>query len=321
MNCPVCGETFCTKTDMSLGIHSGKEYVCARCGKFVLCGTAANGFSDSFMTLHRRAVLSHRLRRRQRPDGTPVPIYEDELGTFNLDDPLPSPARQADSLILWIGDHQPSQAQELEILEPEVSAWIGAPITPNGQDEALTWLLQQQQIQMLVKEHDAINGPTRLGLTFDGWQRYEALKYAVVESRRAFMAMKFGDEELNRIVDEYFKPAVARTGFELRVLTEGQAAGLIDDQMRVALRTSRFVVADLTHGNNGAYWEAGFAEGLGRPVFYTCRKKEWDEGKAHFDTSHLNTIVWDPGNLEEAASRLTATIRATLPAEAKMTDQ
>jgi nucleoside 2-deoxyribosyltransferase len=45
----------------------------------------------------------------------------------------------------------------------------------------------------------------------------------------------------------------------------------IDDQMRVALRTSRFVVADLTRGNRGAYWEAGFAEGLGRPVIYTCR--------------------------------------------------
>jgi hypothetical protein len=72
MNCPVCRETFFTKQDMSLGINSGNEYNWARCGKFVLCGTVANGFSDSFMTLRRRAVLSHRLRRMQRPDGTPV---------------------------------------------------------------------------------------------------------------------------------------------------------------------------------------------------------------------------------------------------------
>jgi hypothetical protein len=59
---------------------------------------------------------------------------------------------------------------------------------------------------------------------------------------------------------------------------------------------------------------------LGRPVIYTCRKKEWGEGTAHFDTSHLNTIIWEPDKLEDAATRLTATIRATLPAEAKMTD-
>ena len=32
MNCPVCRETFCAKQDMSLGIYSGNEYDCARCG-------------------------------------------------------------------------------------------------------------------------------------------------------------------------------------------------------------------------------------------------------------------------------------------------
>jgi hypothetical protein len=268
----------------------------------VLFGTVANGFSDSFMTLRKRAILSHRLRRMQRPDGTPVQISQEELRTFNLDDPIPSPAQQADSLILWIGDQQPSHAQELEILGSEVSAWIGLPITSDFGDEGLAWLLQQPQIQVLVKEHDAINGPTRLALTFEGWQGYEALKHAQVESRTAFMAMQF-DSEMDPVVKGCFKPAVARTGFELRVLTDGQPAGSIDDQLRVALRTSRFVIADLTHDNNGAYWEAGFAEGLGRPVIYTCRKQKWDATKSHFDTSHLNTIIWDPENLGHALDR------------------
>jgi nucleoside 2-deoxyribosyltransferase len=104
---------------------------------------------------------------------------------------------------------------------------------------------------------------------------------------------------------------------------ESGAAGLIDDQLRVALRTSRFVIADLTYGSRGAYWEAGFAEGLGRPVIYTCREKEWNDanGEApHFDTNHLRTIVWRRDKLDEAATNLKATIRATLPAEAIMTD-
>jgi hypothetical protein len=131
-------------------------------------------------------------------------------------------------------------------------------------------------VNRLVENNASQSGPNRLLLTFEGWQRYEELKHKMVESRKAFMAMKFGDGELDRVVDECFKPAVVRTGFELRILTEAQPAGLIDDQMRVALRTSRFVIADLTHCNNGAYWEAGFAEGLGRPVIYTCRKSEWE---------------------------------------------
>ncbi|MGQ0445584.1 MAG: hypothetical protein ACT4O2_10785 [Beijerinckiaceae bacterium] len=62
------------------------------------------------------------------------------------------------------------------------------------------------------------------------------------------------------------------------------------------------------------------AEGLGRPVIYTCRKQEWDANKSHFDTSHPNTIIWDREDLQDAGTRLTATIRITLPAAAKTTD-
>ena len=39
------------------------------------------------------------------------------------------------------------------------------------------------------------------------------------------------------------------------------------------IRDAKFVIADLTHDNNGAYWEAGYAEGLGKPVIYICEKE------------------------------------------------
>jgi nucleoside 2-deoxyribosyltransferase len=308
MNCPVCEEADCSRDPWSRKADHSSEYRynCARCGSFILsCGMMAGQLRK--LSPHQRAVLSHRLRRAQRD--TPPEILESLLP--KVDDPLPSPPEQADSLILWLGDHQPSPAQGIEIPEAEVSAWIGTSI------DGLDWLLRQDPLNALVEITSY--RPTRLQLTMKGWARREALKHAEVESRKAFMAMKF-DEEMDHVVKDYFKPAVARTGFELRTLTDGQPAGLIDDQLRVALRTSRFVIADLTHANNGAYWEAGFAEGLGRPVIYTCREKEWREGKAHFDTNHLNTIIWDPAKLEDAATRLTTTIRASLPAEAKMTD-
>src|SRR5262249_3930811 len=105
------------------------------------------------------------------------------------------------------------------------------------------------------------------------------------------MAMKFGDATLDRMVRECFRPAVERTGFDLRVLTDQQAAGLIDDQIRAALLSARFVIADLTHGSHGAYWEAGFGEGRGIPVIYTCEKSAWEQNKSHFDTSHGHHLV------------------------------
>lgn len=61
------------------------------------------------------------------------------------------------------------------------------------------------------------------------------------------------------------------------------------------------------------------AYGLGKPVFYFCRKAEWDEKKAHFDVNHHLTIIWDPDNLDQAAKDLKAGIRNTIP-EAKHED-
>ncbi|MGQ0446007.1 MAG: hypothetical protein ACT4O2_13000, partial [Beijerinckiaceae bacterium] len=316
-NCPVCEEAGCSILPKD-GSFPNSSYNCARCGKFMLWGTLANGFGNSYLTAPRRAILSHQLCRRQRPDGNPVEIVEDELPEFQLDEPLPNPAEQADNLILWIGDRKLPPAEYVKVPVPEVSAWIGAAITPNDPSSTLKWLLDQDAVKCLVERYSSgfvdpmePMKPLELRLNMAGWQRYEALKHAQVESRTAFMAMKF-DSELDLLVG-YFKRAVALTGFELRVLTDGQPAGLIDDQLRVRLRTARFVIADLTHGNQGAYWESGFAEGLGRPVIYTCREEEWKERKTHFDTNHLNTIIWNPADLGTAATRLTLTIRANLP--------
>jgi nucleoside 2-deoxyribosyltransferase len=204
-----------------------------------------------------------------------------------------------------------------------LSAWVGATISKGSPGAPLAWLLEAAKAGSLISDYRDLSD---VRLTLSGWQRREELKRGQAIGRRVLMAMKFRtrrlpDIELDQVV-QAFKPAVGQCGFELFTLESG-AAGLIDDQLRVALRTSRFVIADLTYGSRGAYWEAGFAEGLGRPVIYTCREKEWNDanGEApHFDTNHLRTIVWRRDKLDEAATNLKATIRATLPAEAIMTD-
>jgi hypothetical protein len=159
-------------------------------------------------------------------------------------------------------------------------------------------------------------------LTLAGWQVAAELRKTGRPTRLAFIAMKFGDADLDAFVRDHLVPAVRTTGFELRALNDSQPAGLIDDQLRVAIRRARFILVELTHGNKGAYWEAGFAEGLGKPVIYLCRADVFnstdDPAKPHFDTNHLVTIIWEPANLAGAAARLAACIRATLPDEAQM---
>jgi hypothetical protein len=161
----------------------------------------------------------------------------------------------------------------------------------------------------------------RVSLTLKGWGMYHQLKKGHSESRVAFMAMEYGDARLDEVFLRCFKPAVEATGFRLERLDERPTAGLIDDRLRVEIRGSRFLLADLTHENRGAYWEAGFAEGLGKPVIYTCEKGLFDKKQTHFDTNHHLTVTWEHADLPAAGERLKATIRATLPLDAKLMDE
>jgi nucleoside 2-deoxyribosyltransferase len=97
---------------------------------------------------------------------------------------------------------------------------------------------------------------------------------------------------------------------------------LIDDKLRVEIRRSKFILADLTDENRGSYWEAGFAEGLGIHVIYLCEEEKFKREKPHFDINHHLTVIWknDEAGLKKFADELKATIRATFPAEAKMED-
>jgi nucleoside 2-deoxyribosyltransferase len=100
-----------------------------------------------------------------------------------------------------------------------------------------------------------------------------------------------------------------------------QRAGLVDAVIEDEIRRCRFLIADLSDDNAGAYWEAGFAEGLGKPVIYICCEKiEGAPKQTHFDANHRHTVRWDLASLDQTATRLKAVIRNTLLGDAKQTD-
>ena len=89
-------------------------------------------------------------------------------------------------------------------------------------------------------------------------------------------------------------------------------AGIIDNIMRAEICDAAFVVIDLTHDNSGAYWEAGYAEGLGKPVIYICEKSKFDEAKTHFDTNYCTTVLWTASDGEGFQDQFVATLRRSL---------
>ena len=150
-------------------------------------------------------------------------------------------------------------------------------------------------------------------LTLDGWEQYEAEKRGAFAGNYGFLAMQFGDSGLDAFVRDVLKPAVnEKTGHELVDMRDVGRAGIIDNIMRVQIRDAKFVIADLTHDNHGAYWEAGYAEGLGKPVIYICEKKKFDEKKTHFDTNHCTTVPWSRDDEEGFRQDLIATLRRSL---------
>ena len=128
----------------------------------------------------------------------------------------------------------------------------------------------------------------------------------------AFMAMGYGHPDVDRAFS-HFRAGISRIGVDLRRLDTKPRSGVIDLRMRVELRTAKFAVVDLTNENRGAYWEAGFAEGCGKKVYYTCEATKFDSVKSHFDTEHLFTVKWDLGEMERAVDELTAAIQNDFP--------
>lgn len=315
--CPVCASPLLAPPSSLMG-RDANQFVCPRCGTFVLSGTLIAMLPHT-LSAHTDAAakLSHALRRAQETN------REVEFTTATIAEvmkrPLPRPQEQADLLIRWLAHNLPGPGEMVKISPLTHSGIIGAR-SPGGFALILDHLFS---IELLVgrKINDiGTRGEASTTLSFRGWEYYEKLTKGGAAYRKAFMAMKFGDSILEGVLINVFKPAAAMAGFDLFKLDDIPKAGLIDDRMRVEIQSADFMVADLTHDNLGAYWEAGYAEGLGKPVIYTCERSKFEATKTHFDTNHHLTIVWDTTSPEAAGESLKATIRATLPHLAKQTD-
>ena len=125
--------------------------------------------------------------------------------------------------------------------------------------------------------------------------------------------MKYGDITLEKFAAEILKPTIkVSLNYDLLDVRDVSRAGIIDNIMRVQIRDCSFVLVDLTHDNSGAYWEAGFAEGLGKPVVYICERSKFEEFKTHFDTNHCTTVLWSNDKVDKFKANLIATVRRSL---------
>jgi len=312
IGCPVCETSHCTLTAQNGGRTC---FACEVCGEFDVASSALAGKLDpqkNLLARQQRAILSHRIRQANDA-GRDAPL----VTTYELDDViengrLPSPSQQATNIIRYVGERVTETGRPLGDVPLGFHASVGAP------NRGFAMRIAKQLVRSGYLEAIDCGDLTdpdeimEVDLTLAGWGEFENEQRGLVSGNYGFIALKFNDPILDPFVSSVVKPSVSALGFELVDMRDAAEAGIIDNVMRARIRDSSFVLVDLTHANEGAYWEAGYAEGLGKPVLYLCNRQVFESKGTHFDTNHCTTVLWDPANPEPFTHELKATLRRSL---------
>jgi hypothetical protein len=152
-------------------------------------------------------------------------------------------------------------------------------------------LSEKGLINLIPREHK--QDSEKIQLTSIGYEHLKSIKAErqVVNSKQVFVAMWF-DDSMESVYNNSIYPAIKRANYKPMHIGKKESTGKIDDEVRAEIKRSEIVVADLTHGDDGArgsvYYEAGYAHALDKPVHFTCK-----EGVSpHFDIRNHRIIFW-----------------------------
>lgn len=175
-------------------------------------------------------------------------------------------------------------------------------------DFCRSYLLDLKLIENVPNPHGRISVDYRI--TPSGWAYLSGIGADAED--QGFIAMAFRLPTSDVLHINGLNPGITNAGYNPLRIDRKDHNNRIDDEIVAEIRKSKFMVADLTGKNAGAYFEAGFAQGLGKPVIWTCQQSEIDSGNVHFDTRQYSIVSWEDGKLDDFAKRLTQRIEATI---------
>lgn len=149
-------------------------------------------------------------------------------------------------------------------------------------------------------------------ITAAGWQKIDELRKEEQIVHQGFIAMSFRDE--TKPIREAFRKAIKGSDYSVAVIDEKEHNNQIVPEIFYEIERSKFVVVDVTYPNYGAYYEAGYAQALGKQVIICCRKAEFDDkenkDRPHFDIAQKAMVVWE--DEDDLVRRLKKRIEATV---------
>ncbi len=299
--CPICGETL-GNDPRHLGTVDAYEYSCRVCGDYRL---------DRKLTrtppFQMHADLTPYLSAYIRQSNKKGVIPELSLGNWKelAHSHAQTPIEAKMSLVLGeLGKRAPKLGTASSL-----NSRIDYPLFDASGHDEVDFLLDTIRAKGWIREPSPSMGRNweQLVMTIEGWTHLEDLNAESQLSNTCFVAMSFG-AAMTPAYEEAICPAIEVCGFRPDRVDRRQFNNKICDEIIAGIRKCRFMVADFTGHRGGVYFEAGFAQGLGRPVIFTCRDTDIED--AHFDTNHYNHIVWT--SPDDFRRKLSARIEATI---------
>ena len=338
--CPACGSECDVERDFDT---SSVFYPCPVCGRFQLTYTGQTLAKDSRLAsflYHNRFVADgyYEYRYHTTLDKEKCDEYSKQFDAGNnthgrpvhmdaaiIENWYPKTfADRVDAILLCLNEKAKhigssvilSTAEALSLLfidrkekcEDVTSPDYGKTIdrSEDSCDDEAHYILNYLSDSQLIQYHEFPSDDESYEIIIapQGYSRIDHLLKNTSNGRNALVAMKFGDD--TKPLRESIRQGISDAGYNAIFIDEVQHNDFITPELLKYIRDSKFVVVDLTHQNNGAYFEEGYAMGLGKPVIQLCKK----DTKLHFDIAQKNTIIW--ASEDEIPVRLTNRIKATI---------
>ena len=281
------------------------DWDCNGCGKWSYHDHFISGQEITNLSQGDRSALAWALRARDKSQR----IFLDRLRIEALVESAPrwSVVDRKARVLLKIA----SQAGTPNTTVPEEEILRTWPVfRAESKGEVLTYIEWLEKGGLL---ENRISTGFSLQLSEKGWLEAERLVRPNMDSSMGFVAMAFGstDEEKSNSLSLYndgFSKGIVSAGYTPERVGIAPHNNKICDEIIASIRRARFLVADLTYARPNVYYEAGFAFGLGIPVYLTCSKEFFETGEepVGFDIRQYPVLQWS--SLADLATQLSARI-------------
>ena len=314
--CPICRTPNITRAAAGT---STAEIHCPRCGRFQVQTLAETQLMNSPPAFPPQHLLSGLCRNTWDILGEKLLITVDLFKSWTELDKVAKLVLPRDTDLATKGDYllkylrrRSKSLAECVTLSPSELA-VGFCANKNELLFCLRYLAEKN----LIEEDSAAprKGPQQsAGLTYRltpaGWA---ALDAATATKTRPIAVVTLSlDKDADTLWTQGLSAGAQAAGFTAVRVDSKEHGNKINDEIVVDLRHADCVVADLTGQNPLAYFEAGLATGLGKPVFWTCEESEARDKKIFLETRQYLVTTWTRDKLDDFSRRLAQRIEAAL---------